>query len=99
ENSAAVCAELSGGLDSSSVLCMADLLVKRGTVRTPQLIGLTYLQDGSRDKEFARDVEASCAIPAVHLPIQPTWFMHRDTAGVAAPLPWAPRLRDVRRLM
>jgi len=41
----AVLAELSGGRDSSSIVCMADLLIARGTAETPRLDTMSYYDD------------------------------------------------------
>ena len=40
-----VLAELSGGRDSSSIVCMADTLMARGTVRTPRLDTVSWYDD------------------------------------------------------
>jgi asparagine synthase (glutamine-hydrolysing) len=40
-----VLAELSGGRDSSSIVCMADIIVARGTAETPQLDTLSIYVD------------------------------------------------------
>jgi asparagine synthase (glutamine-hydrolysing) len=42
---APVLAELSGGLDSSSIVCMADELIERGLAETPRLDTLSYFSD------------------------------------------------------
>jgi asparagine synthase (glutamine-hydrolysing) len=40
-----VLAELSGGRDSSSILCMADTVIARGTAETPRLDTISYYDD------------------------------------------------------
>jgi asparagine synthase (glutamine-hydrolysing) len=40
-----VLAELSGGRDSSSIVCMADTIVARGTADTPRLDTISYFDD------------------------------------------------------
>src|ERR1700691_5131797 len=40
-----VLAELSGGMDSSSIVCMADAIVAQGSVATPGLDTLSYFND------------------------------------------------------
>lgn len=42
---APVLAELSGGMDSSSIVCMADLALKQGTEETPRLDTISYFND------------------------------------------------------
>src|SRR5262249_1291392 len=53
-----VVAELSGGLDSSSVVCMADRLMRSGAVGATRLIGLSYVWGNSLDEPFIREVES-----------------------------------------
>src|SRR6202035_132686 len=40
-----VLAELSGGMDSSSIVCMADQILARGKGETPRLDTLSYYDD------------------------------------------------------
>jgi asparagine synthase (glutamine-hydrolysing) len=40
-----VLAELSGGMDSSSVVCMADTIIARGDAQTPRLDTMSYYDD------------------------------------------------------
>jgi asparagine synthase (glutamine-hydrolysing) len=40
-----VLAELSGGMDSSSIVCMADALIARGSADTPRLDTVSYYDD------------------------------------------------------
>jgi asparagine synthase (glutamine-hydrolysing) len=40
-----ILAELSGGMDSSSIVCMADTIIARGTAETPRLDTLSYYND------------------------------------------------------
>ncbi len=40
-----VLAELSGGRDSSSIVCMADTVIARGTAETPRLDTISYYDD------------------------------------------------------
>ncbi len=40
-----ILAELSGGMDSSSIVCMADTLTARGAVETPRLDTISYYDD------------------------------------------------------
>jgi asparagine synthase (glutamine-hydrolysing) len=42
---APILAELSGGMDSSSIVCMADIAIARGGVETPRLDTLSYYDD------------------------------------------------------
>jgi asparagine synthase (glutamine-hydrolysing) len=60
-------AELSGGLDSSSVVCLADSLIRSGAVTVPRLTTISYVHDGSLDAPFIREMEASCGFDSVHV--------------------------------
>ncbi len=40
-----ILAELSGGMDSSSIVCMADTIIARGTAETPRLDTISYYDD------------------------------------------------------
>jgi asparagine synthase (glutamine-hydrolysing) len=40
-----ILAELSGGMDSSSIVCMADLVIAGGTAETPRLDTISYYDD------------------------------------------------------
>jgi asparagine synthase (glutamine-hydrolysing) len=40
-----ILAELSGGMDSSSIVCMADTIIARGAAETPRLDTLSYYND------------------------------------------------------
>ena len=64
-----VAAELSGGLDSSSVVCMAADLIRRGDVATPGLTAISYVHRGSRDVPFIGKVEEHCGLRSVRLSV------------------------------
>lgn len=57
-----VLAELSGGLDSSSVVCMANHLIRSGAVSAPRLESVSFTWQNSLDEPFIREVEAHCGI-------------------------------------
>jgi asparagine synthase (glutamine-hydrolysing) len=40
-----ILAELSGGMDSSSIVCMADAIIARGSAETPRLDTISYYDD------------------------------------------------------
>ena len=67
--SAPVAAELSGGLDSSSVVCMAADLIQRGDVTAPGLVPISYVHRGSRDVPFIAKVEEHCGLRSVRLSV------------------------------
>jgi asparagine synthase (glutamine-hydrolysing) len=83
-----VVAELSGGLDSSSVVCMANHLIRRGEVAAPQLATVSYVHRDSLDLPYIREVEAFCAIEGVHLSTHRTPLVTDEAVGRASPQPW-----------
>ncbi len=97
--SAPVCAELSGGLDSSSIVCMANQLVTRRRVEAPELITLSYRQHGSTDPKFYQAIERSCGLQGIHLETSEHPFLTPALAGRAQPVFWEPRFQEVSRRM
>ena len=91
------CAELSGGLDSSSVVCMADRLRREAPGRIPQLITFSYLQANSPDERFFREVEQSCEVTACHLELREHPAVG-DRVGTM-PLFWEPRYETLAQQM
>ena len=64
-----VVAELSGGLDSSSVVCMAVDLIRRGDVPASELTAISYVHQGSQDVPFIGKVEEHCDLRSVRLSV------------------------------
>lgn len=65
-----VFAELSGGVDSSTVVCLADLLMRRCEVDAPELHTCSYVFDratSSDERGFLRLVEEHTGRPAHHV--------------------------------
>jgi asparagine synthase (glutamine-hydrolysing) len=62
-----VLAELSGGLDSSSVVSMASHLMQSGTARTARLSSVSYVWRNSLDEPFIREMESFCGIEGAHI--------------------------------
>ena len=91
------CAELSGGLDSSSVVLMADRLRREDPGRTPQLITFSYLQANSPDERFFREVEQACEVTACHLELRE----HPAVGDRMGTMPafWEPRYESLARRM
>ena len=55
-----VTAELSGGLDSSSIVCAADHLLRAGAAEAPDLLTVSYVYErstSSDERRFMREVE------------------------------------------
>ena len=61
--------ELSGGLDSSSIVCLAADLIRRGDVAASGLTPISYVHRGSRDAPFIRKVEEHCDLRSVRLSV------------------------------
>src|SRR5271165_3058261 len=62
-----VLAELSGGLDSSSIVCMANHLMRSGAVGASRIVGVSYLWRNSLDEPFIREVKSFCGIESVDI--------------------------------
>lgn len=62
-----VLAELSGGLDSSSVVCMAQHLIGSGTVNARRLETVSFTWQNSLDEPFIREVESHCGIEGTRI--------------------------------
>jgi asparagine synthase (glutamine-hydrolysing) len=66
-----VAVSVSGGLDSSSILCVAETLRRAAPNASPAVLGLSYLSpDGSPsdEKQFLGDLERHCSIAIERLP-------------------------------
>jgi asparagine synthase (glutamine-hydrolysing) len=85
-----VLAELSGGLDSSSVVCMANHLMQTGAVKTTQLTGLSVVWPNSLDEPFIREVESHCGIDGVHISTHEVPLISDIHAGKAMPEAFRP---------
>ena len=90
-----VVAELSGGLDSSSVVCMASDLIRRGDVPAPRMTTVSYVYGDSRDLPFIREVETLCGGEHVHLSTHETPLVSEGQVGTALPTGWEPLQRSV----
>ena len=94
---APACAELSGGLDSSSIVCMADRL-RREIAEPPGLITFSYTHDNSPDEKFFCEVERACRVSACHLDLHEYPAASADRMG-AVPVLWEPRFQGLSRRM
>jgi len=90
-----VLAELSGGLDSSSVVCMANHLIRSGAARTSRLTGLSFTWRNSLDEPFIREVESYCGIEGVHLSTHDDPLIAETQAGNVMPEPFQPLRKSV----
>jgi len=80
-----VLAELSGGLDSSSVVTMANLLMRSGAAKASHLTGVSFLWKDSLDEPFIREVESFCGIDGIHISTHDVPLISETQAGHAAP--------------
>ena len=67
QTEAPVLAELSGGLDSSSVVSMASHLMRGGAVPATSLTSVSYVWRKSLDEPFIREMESFCGTKGVHI--------------------------------
>lgn len=92
------CAELSGGLDSSSVVCMADRLQTESPSRARGLNTFSYTHEGCADEKYFREVERLTDVSACHLELQSYPAVAADAAG-GTPAWWVLRFRELARRM
>ncbi len=86
---AAILAELSGGMDSSSIVCMADIAIARDGVQTPRLDTLSYYDDsepGWNEYPYFTKVEEMRGRVGCHINIgqQKAFQFSIDATGFAA---------------
>src|SRR6185503_7978002 len=87
---APVVAELSGGLDSSSVVCMANNLTRSGAVGAKRLNSLSFTWRNSLDEPFIREVESHCGIEGVHIATHDVPLIAERQVGNAQPEAFQP---------
>jgi asparagine synthase (glutamine-hydrolysing) len=80
-----VIAELSGGLDSSSVVCMANHLIRNGTVSASSLSGVSFVWQNSLDEPFIREIESHCGIEGAHISTHTNPLTSETQVGQAMP--------------
>jgi asparagine synthase (glutamine-hydrolysing) len=85
-----VLAELSGGLDSSSVVSMASRLIRSGAVAAPSLHTVSYLWRNSLDEPFVREMESFCGIEGCHISTHENPVISAAQVGRAMPEQFAP---------
>jgi asparagine synthase (glutamine-hydrolysing) len=85
-----VLAELSGGLDSSSVVCMANHLMRSGTTETSRLTCVSYLWRNSLDEPFIREVKSFYGIDGVHISTHDDPLIAETLVGNAMPESFEP---------
>jgi asparagine synthase (glutamine-hydrolysing) len=85
-----VIAELSGGLDSSSIVCMASHLIRTGSAPDSRLVTLSLEHPGSLDAPFYTAVEEFCGFESIHVPTSAHPFLAESHTGGAVPAFWEP---------
>lgn len=94
-----VCAELSGGLDSSSIVCMAGQLISDGSVGPSELITFSYRYEGSTDEKFYQAVAKRCSLQSIRLDTATHPFVTPCSVGRGSPAFWEPRLAEIAHQM
>lgn len=76
-----ILAELSGGMDSSSIVCMADMIMARGAAETPRLDTLSYYDDSEpnwNERPYFTKVEEKRGRTGCHIDIGSQDFFKFD---------------------
>jgi asparagine synthase (glutamine-hydrolysing) len=85
QTEAPVLAELSGGLDSSSVVSMANHLMRSGAVPPRSLTSVSYVWKNSLDEPFIREMESFCGIKGVRISTHDAPLISETGVGNAQP--------------
>lgn len=93
------CAELSGGLDSSSVVCMADDISTARHAAPSDLVTFSYTHEDCPDERYFRVVESARNLSGVHLDVREFPFVAASQTGFSAPGWWEPMFAELARRM
>lgn len=93
-----VLAELSGGLDSSSVVSMANHLMRSGAVPASSLTGVSYVWKNSLDEPFIREMESHCGIDDLQISMHDVPLIGKTDVGDMQPEILRPLQRSVASL-
>jgi asparagine synthase (glutamine-hydrolysing) len=93
-----VLAELSGGMDSSSVVSLANHLMRSGSVPARSLTSISYIWRNSLDEPFIREMESFCGINGVHISTHDAPLISETHVGNAQPEIHQPLRRSVASL-
>lgn len=94
-----VLCELSGGMDSSSIVCMASHLLGQSERIPTRLATVSYEHTGSRDDPFRTAVEQHCGIEGIHVPAAAYPFLVKGHTGGAIPAFWEELHADTAKLV
>ena len=90
QTGAPVLAELSGGLDSSSVISMANQLMRSGAARATSLTSVSYVWRNSLDEPFIREMESFCGVRGIHISTHDVPVAAEKDVGNATPAMFQP---------
>ena len=90
QRQAPVLAELSGGLDSSSVVSMANRLIRKQAVSATSLTTVSYVWRNSLDEPFIREMESFCRISGIHIHTHDVPVVSETGFGNAVPAMFQP---------
>lgn len=93
-----ICAELSGGLDSSSVVCMAKRVLNEAGDGGALLNTFSYTHEQCTDEKYFREVERVSGLSGHHLDLQ-AYAAAAAGGGGSAPTWWNPRYHELARLI
>jgi asparagine synthase (glutamine-hydrolysing) len=83
-----ILAELSGGMDSSSIVCMADEIISRGQAETSRLDTLSYYDDSEpnwNERPYFSQIEAKRGRLGCHIDVSSqTWNLIPETGSFEA---------------
>ena len=85
-----VWAELSGGLDSSSIVCVADQIMEAGEASTPRIETISYIDEHSTtffDRQFIRVIEEFRGRAGHHLQSEKHWVSFVSPEATFIPRP------------
>src|SRR5882762_1037397 len=74
-----ILAELSGGMDSSSIVCVADTIIARGAAETPRLDTLSYYNDSEpnwNERPYFTKVEEKRGRTGTHIDVSNQQFFN-----------------------
>ena len=93
-----VLCDLSGGLDSSSVVCMASQLIQRGGGNASRIATLSYQHGGSLDERFCKAVARWCGVENIQVSTADHPHLAEDETGESLPAFWQSLLRHTAAL-
>jgi asparagine synthase (glutamine-hydrolysing) len=75
-----VCCDLSGGLDSSSVTCLAHQLIESGATSRKPLVTFSLIDPDMDDERYIRIVEQYCRTEGIHWPFEHLWSLDAQSS-------------------